>query len=265
MPSLAWASLRGVVCDMDGVLWRGDEPLPHLVAWFSFLRQRGLAFCLATNNATKSAHDYIEKLARMGVTDITARHIVTSASATADYLRQRFVPHSPIHVLGGAGVKQAIQQAGLRLADPDEMPVAVVVGLDRELSYDKARRAAHWIRQGAPFIGTNPDTTFPMPDGLAPGAGSLIAMIQAASGQTPLIIGKPAPTLYQMALAQMEIPAEAALMVGDRLDTDIDGARALGMATALVLTGVSRAEDVPPARVDGVFADLGALMQVWQA
>lgn len=88
MPKPDFSAVRGVICDMDGVLWRGDEPLPHLQAWFAFLHGRGLAFCLATNNATKTAQDYAEKLARMGVTGIEPRHIATSASATAEYLRQ---------------------------------------------------------------------------------------------------------------------------------------------------------------------------------
>jgi len=267
-----WEAMRGVICDMDGVLWRGQQALPGLVAWFDFLRRRGLAIGLATNNSTQTARDYVAKLERLGVQGIQENQIVTSASASAQVALTRHGSGALVYVIGEEGLRRSLEQVGLLVlrdeqVDERSTPQAVVVGLDRGLNYDKAKRAMRFIQQGADFIGTNPDTSFPMPDGLAPGAGSVVAMIQAASGHTPIIVGKPQRAMYDVALAQLGLPPEAVLMVGDRLDTDISGAQALGMATALVLTGISTRQDATtysPAP-DWVGANLIALMEAWQA
>ena len=267
---IRWQDIRGVLCDMDGVLWRGHLALPGLVSWFEFLHQRGVAVGLVTNNSTQTVRDYVAKLERLGVHGVHEVQIITSASAAAQVALARHGLGAVVYVVGEEGLRRSLEQAGLVVlrdehVEDDSAPQAVVVGLDRALSYDKAKRAMRFIQRGADFIGTNPDTSFPLPDGLAPGAGSLIAMIQAASGQAPLIVGKPHRAMYDVALERLGLPAGVVLMIGDRLDTDIDGAKALGMMTALVLTGVStRSEaEAASARPDWVGQGLPQLMSDW--
>ncbi len=169
-----------------------------------------------------------------------------------------------MHILGGDGLRQIIAEAGFTLVD--DGAEVVVVGLDPQLTYEKLKRATLLIRAGAVFIGTNDDRTFPSPDGLSPGAGSLIAALAAATDQTPsLIAGKPHPQMFQVALELLHTKPTETLMIGDRLNTDIEGAVQLGLRTALVLTGVStRAEvDSTPAKPDVIFDDLGALLSAW--
>ncbi len=255
---------RAVVMDMDGVLWRGDEALPGLSALFDLLRGQAVPFALATNNSSKHPSDYVIKLARMGIDGVTEGQIVSSATATADYLTTHYPRGTAVHVLGGNGVKTLIADAGFTLSDDD--PRVVVAGIDFDLTYDKLKRATYLIRAGADFIGTNADRTFPMPDGLAPGAGSLLALLETATDRAPIVIGKPGAPMFEAALRAVKADAAHTLMIGDRLDTDIAGAQRVGMSTALVLTGISGRADVaasatPP---DYVFADLVELVSAWQ-
>lgn len=252
--------IRAVVADMDGVLWRGEQPLPGLKAFFALLRRRNLAWALATNNSSRTRQDYVDKLARMGVQDAPAERIVTSATATAAWLQRRYRPGTRVHVFGGDGLRAELQAAGFCPADED---VAVVVaGLHRRLSYEDLHRASHLIRAGARFIGTNPDTTFPAANGIAPGAGSLLAALQAASGVDPFIIGKPHAPMFEAALSLLGSDPAQTLMVGDRLNTDILGAAQAGMRTALVLTGITTraALDASTLQPDLVCASLPALV-----
>lgn len=258
-----FSDIAAVVLDMDGVLWRGDMPLPGLDTFFPLMKARGIPVALATNNSSKTQGDYVAKMARLGVPGITEDQIMTSAIAAASYLQTLHPPGSAVHVLGGDGLRDAMTEAGFVLADQNV--VAVAVGLDPALTYDKLKRAAYLIREGAAFIASNNDATYPMPDGLAPGAGSLVAALATATDHAPIVIGKPQPYLFEATLRAMNVPPERALMVGDRLNTDIAGAAAVGMKTALVLSGVSRLEDIPAAvsPPDLVFEHLGALTEAW--
>ncbi len=256
------SDIRAVVSDMDGVLWRGDDPLPGLGEFFGLLRRRALPWALATNNSSKTRADYVRKLAGMGVPGVPARNIVTSGTATAAWLARHYARGTRVHVFGGDGLREELRAAGFCMADED---VAVVVaGLKRDLSYDDLFRASHLIREGARFIGTNPDTTFPVAEGIAPGAGSLLAALQAASGVEPLIIGKPHAPMFEAALELLGSAPAQTLMIGDRMDTDIPGAAGVGMRTALVLTGIAtRAElEGSPLRPDLVCDSLKALVAV---
>ena len=144
-------------------------------------------FVLATNNSSRTQQDYVDKLARMGAPGIQPRHIVTSGTATVSALKTQYAAGARMHVLGGDGLKRMVIDAGFKLVDT--CAEAVVCGIDFDLTYEKARTATLLIRAGARFIGTNPDPSFPSPEGLVPGAGSIIALIEAASGQPPTIIG----------------------------------------------------------------------------
>lgn len=257
------SDIKAVIMDMDGVLWRGDEPLPGLIAFFEHLRAKNLPFVLATNNSGKSASDYVKKLERMGVMGVPLEQIITSGIATASYLQTLYPSGTPIHVLGGDGLRQVMTEAGFTLADAGAK--AVVVGLDVNLTYEKLKRATLLINAGAHFIGSNEDVTLPTPEGLAPGAGSIVAALKAATGQQPISIGKPNAPMFEAALKLLGSNAPDTLMIGDRLNTDIAGANILGLKTALVLTGVATLQEVEasPLKPDGIYDDLNALMRAW--
>lgn len=250
--------IAGVIMDMDGVLWRGDELLPGATDWLSRLRDEGVPFVLATNNATKTPADYVEKIAKHGLPPVEKTHIITSGSTTANYLQKHYAAGTGVYVVGSDALRGLIREAGFEIVDDAEI---VVAGLDMQLTYARLRQAALRIRAGAVFIGTNPDRSLPTPEGLIPGAGSIIAALQAATDQEPLLMGKPHPEMYINALDILKTPAGETLMIGDRLDTDIIGAYQLGMPTALVLTGVSTRTEVAESaiRPDHVYDDLLAL------
>lgn len=228
--------IRGFILDMDGVIWRGDQPLGDLPWIFEAIRRHGLKVVLATNNATRTPEQYVERLASYGV-HVERWQVVNSAQAAAHYLKARFPEGGQVYVIGEHGVIEALQEQGFHVAENGVK--AVVVAMDRKLSYDKLTRATLLIRAGAPFIGTNPDRTFPTPDGLIPGAGALLAAIETATDIKPVIVGKPAPEMYKVALERMGLLPEETMVVGDRLETDIAGAQPLGCPTTLVLSGVT--------------------------
>lgn len=257
---------RGFLVDLDGVVYHGDTVIPAAPGFFRFLRRRGIPFLLTTNNSTLGPAQYVEKLARMDI-EIAESEVLASADATAAYLQQQAPDGARVYVIGERGLKEAVAAAGLTLADTGGDAEYVVVGLDRELTFEKLTRATRLLRAGARFVGPNPDTTLPTDDGLIPGAGSIHALLTAATGIRPQIIGKPEPTMLVIGCERLGLaPAEAA-MIGDRLDTDIVGGRRAGMRTILVLTGVSTAAeaaqaDVPP---DHIFADLPSLQATIEA
>jgi 4-nitrophenyl phosphatase len=252
-------SIQALILDMDGVLWQGDQPIGDLPAIFTRIQRKGFAVCLATNNATRSVTDYVERLASFGV-ELEPRQIVNSAMAAAYYLKSLHAGGGPVYVVGEAGLKETLASHGFYEAEQDV--IAVVAGMDRMITYAKLGAAAKLIRGGALFLGTNPDNTYPTPEGLMPGAGSILAALQAASGSSPVIAGKPQPEMYKIALESMRVQPTEALVVGDRLETDIEGAQAIGCQTALVLSGVTTrvmAESWQP-RPDFVAEDLSSLV-----
>ena len=263
-PSLA--PYRYLITDMDGVLWRGREPLPGLLDFVRLLRARGIRLMCATNNASTLAETLAERLQSWG-TDITADEIMTSSSATADYLAERLPAGARLYAIGMEGLRQPLLARGFQLAAEDDRAevAAVVVGIDWQVSYSQLKRAALHVRAGARFIGTNGDRTFPSPEGIIPGNGALLAFIEAATDTPPLLIGKPERVLYEMALKRMRAVPDQTLVLGDRMETDILGAVRLGLKSALVLTGVTAREELSAFEYqpDWVFNDLPALTQHW--
>lgn len=259
-----FANIDGVVLDGDGVLWSGRTALPGLGAFFELLRERNLPYVLATNNSSSTRADYVAKMAGLGINGVDEAWIVTSGTATLDYMRPRYPQGTPVHVLGGDGLKRVIADAGYERVDIGAR--VVVAGIDFDVTYERLKRAALQIRAGADFIGTNPDTTFPTPEGLCPGAGSILALLEVATDCKPIIIGKPYKPMFESALAILgEMPAERVLMVGDRLNTDIIGAQDAGLKTALMMTGVTDQQALTESGIapDGVYDDLPALIQAW--
>ncbi len=262
-PETLLKSIRAIICDMDGVLWRGNTPLPGLHGFFDLLQRRGLHYMLVTNNASRTPAQYVEKLAGMGVsTDIS--HVLNSAMATADYLAEIAGTDALVYVVGAPGLHEALQSRGFRLSDGDTADY-VVAGWTQQMTWEILAAATRLIRNGAGFIGTNPDRTYPTEDRLVPGAGAQLAFLEAATDVHPLVVGKPEPILYQQALAHMGVRPQETLVIGDRLNTDIVGGVRLGLPTALMLSGIQKREELPasPIHPDLVFEDLSALVQTW--
>jgi 4-nitrophenyl phosphatase len=254
---------QALILDMDGVLWRGDEPLVDLALVFQSIRSMGLRVVLATNNSTLTVEQYQAKLAHWGV-QLEPEQIITSSLAAARHLHDQFPEGGPVYIVGESGLHNALREKGFWEAD--NHAIAVVAGLDRQLTYEKIAQASRFILQGAVFIATNTDHALPTPQGLIPGAGAVLAAIQTASGTAPRVIGKPASEMYRVAMKQLGIHPGDTLAVGDRLETDIVGAQAIGCQTALVLSGVATMEMAdqwqPP--VDYVTSDLMELLEVLQ-
>lgn len=260
-------TIQALVIDMDGVLWRGDTPLPGLLEFFNFLNAHNLPFMLATNNATKTQAQYLQKLARFGVATVKPENILTSSLATAAYLRQEHGPGSKVYVVGEEGLREAMRSAGfVVLSDASQPADVVVAGADFTLTYQKLKHAALLIRGGARFVGTNGDLTFPSEEGLVPGAGSILAAIEAATGVKPPTVGKPERLMFDIAVNKMGVAPEHTAMLGDRLETDILGGQRAGLKTILVTTGIDNAEtcrqkDIYP---DAIFSGIQELVTVWQ-
>lgn len=239
--ALEKSAVRGLIIDIDGVLWRGAEPVGDLPAVFAGIERLGWRAILATNNALKTPPQFLEKMQSFGVT-LEPWQVINSAQATAYELKRRFPQGGPVFVVGEEGLLRALEEQGFYPAESEVL--AVVAGLDTTFTYQKMRTASRLIRGGAPFLGTNPDPTLPAPGGGEdPGAGSVLAAIQAASGQEPHISGKPQPGMYQAALERLGTAPAETLVVGDRLTTDIAGAQPVGCPSALVLSGVSSLEE----------------------
>lgn len=255
--------IRHLIIDMDGVLWRGDEPMPGLGDFFAFLKERDIAFMLATNNSSRTPEQYVAKLARFGV-DVPVETILTSALVSAAYLADVAPSGSRVYVIGEEGIQKALLERGFIL--DDETAKYVVVGWDRNLTWDKLATASLLIHDGADFVGTNPDVTYPTERGPVPGNGALLAAVEAATGVEPVVTGKPEPQMYQEALRRMDATPETTAMIGDRLDTDIAGASNAGLTTILVLSGIATEEDVAAAsdRPDLVRADIQELLRRWK-
>jgi 4-nitrophenyl phosphatase len=253
---------KAFVFDMDGVFYVGARALPGVQELLDALALRGRKVMLATNNSMATPARNVERLAGMGVR-VPAEEILTSALATHDYLLKTLPPGSGIFVVGMPALREQLFSDGVfhPVQFGEEQPAALVVGLDRQFTYDKLAAAAAAIRGGARFIATTADATLPTEHGLVPGAGSVVAAIRVASGVEPTVIGKPETPLLEMALARMGVEPREAVMVGDRLDTDILAGQRTGMLTALVLTGVSTREEIAafPIKPDVVADDLPSL------
>jgi 4-nitrophenyl phosphatase len=255
-------AIKALILDMDGVLWKDDQPIGDLPRIFARIQEVGLKVILATNNAMRSADQHQQKLARFGVT-VEEWQVVNSGMAVAYLLSQRFPHGGPVFVVGEGGLIKALEKNGFYPADADAKDVlAVICGFDRQVTFEKFTRATILIRKGALFIGTNPDRTFPTPEGLIPGAGSFVAFLEAASDVKPIIAGKPFPTLFQLAFNRLQLSPDEILAVGDRLDTDILGGRQAGCRTALVMSGVTSPGELAAwsPKPDLVAPDLSSLL-----
>jgi 4-nitrophenyl phosphatase len=236
-------TIKSLILDMDGVLWKADEPIGNLSATFNIIHTKGLKVAFATNNGTLTPEMYVERLAGFG---IAAEHwqVVTSSLVAAHLLSQSLPAGGPIFVIGEAGLLGALRDKNFIPLSMEEAKNAraVVMGVDRGINYVKMSEAALLVRGGAPFIVTNLDKTFPTTRGEIPGAGAWASVIITATGVKPTFAGKPAPALFELARERLGTAREETLVVGDRLETDIAGGQANGCPVALVLSGISTRE-----------------------
>jgi len=257
--------VHALIIDMDGVLWLDNTPLPGLVPFFDFLYSRDIPFILATNNASKTPQQYIQKLAKFGVT-IEREHVLTSSLATAAFLQRELKAGTTAYAVGQEGLHEAMQEAGfVLLADAGRPAEVVVAGVDFTLTYDKLKYATLHIQRGARFVGTNGDVTFPAEEGALPGAGSILAALQAATGVVPIIVGKPERLMFDIAVEKMGSDPAHTAMLGDRLETDILGGQRAGLKTILVTTGIDNEATMAAKGIypDAIFSGIEALVTQW--
>jgi 4-nitrophenyl phosphatase len=255
--------IKALILDMDGVLWRGDAPIGDLAAIFRQINERGLGVVFATNNSIRTPAQYVERLRGFGV-NCEEHQVVTSSLAVADLLARRFPPETPVYVVGEDGLRQAISERGFALLDVEtaELAQAVVMGIDRQINFQKLAEATLLVRRGVPFYASNPDKTFPTPRGEIPGAGSWYSIVVTASNIEPIVAGKPGPAMMELALQRLKLAPENVLVVGDRIETDILAGQAVGCPCALVLSGVStraESENLTP-KIDLIAEDLATLV-----
>lgn len=225
--------------DLDGVVWRGEEAIAGAATTVEMLREMGKRVVFVTNNASKSPREYAVKLMRLRIPTDPA-DVVTSAHAVVENLRSlRLHRGDRIHVCAAPGLSQVLRGHGFTPTREIADAKALVVAWNPRLTFDDIRKASDLARAGVPFIGANRDATYPSESGLLPGTGAILAAIETASGRTAIVVGKPQPGIFRIALHRAEVDPSRALFVGDRADTDVAGARAAGLPAALVLTGVT--------------------------
>ena len=232
--------IKSLILDMDGVIWKADAPIGDLASIFKRVRERGLKFVFATNNSTRTSEQYVEVLKELGL-DVEPWQVITSSQGVAHAIAQKFPRRTKVFMIGEDGIRMALEERGFEILSVDEAPSAqaVVMGIDRNINFEKVVEAALLVRNGIPFYATNTDKTFPTPRGEIPGSGAWISVITTATGVQPIIAGKPFPFLMELSLEKLGTRKEETLVVGDRLETDIAAGQAVGCPTALVLSGVS--------------------------
>lgn len=231
---------KNYLIDMDGVLVHGSQPVPGANEFIRRLHAAQARFLVLTNNPIYTPRDLAARLERIGL-EVPPEAIYTSALATARFLKSQH-PDGTAYVIGDAGLTTALHDVGYTMTDHD--PDYVVIGETTSLSYERLTRAVRFVAAGARFVATNPDVSGPGDGGIVPACGAIAALIATASGVRPYFVGKPNPLMMRTALRTLGAHSEESVMVGDRMDTDIIGGTESGMKTILVLTGVTRREDV---------------------
>lgn len=255
------ARSRLVIFDLDGVVYRGHEPVTGAAPLIAALHAAGTAVRFATNNSMATRQAYVERLDAMGI-PATTDEIVTSTSATIDHLALHLPAVRRVLAVGAPGMLEELAAAGLQARSAGaavpagwnggplpERYDAVVAGLDPQFDYRRLGVAAAAIRDGAHFLATNADRRYPTPDGFVPGAGSMVAAIAAAAEMEPTVIGKPQPAMFATILERAGVPPGEAVAIGDNPDADVVAARRAGIGAVLVLTGI--ADRATAERLDG--------------
>jgi glycerol-1-phosphatase len=256
-----WDAYDVALLDLDGVVYIGPVAVPGAAEHLTKAAAAGMRLAYVTNNASRTPSLVARHLRELGV-DADPGDVVTSAQAAATLLADRLPPGSSVFVIGGPGLFSALEERGLHPVQTlGEDADAVVSGYSAEVTWRVVSEGAILVRSGLPWVASNTDLTMPSAHGLAPGNGALVELVASFSGRRPVVAGKPQPPLFEETMRR--VGGSRPLVVGDRLDTDIEGGRAAGLATLLVLTGVSGAAELlaapPQLRPDYVAPDLSAL------
>lgn len=236
VPSLSAEYDVGLL-DLDGVVYIGDDAAPHATDALRAARKAGMRLAFVTNNASRPPEDVAAHVRDLGI-ETDAGEVVTSAQAAARMLAERLAPGAAVLVIGGPGLEAALRERGLQpVWSRADGPVAVAQGFDPGVDWRMLAEGAFAVGDGLPWVASNADTTIPRPEGIAPGNGALIQVIALATGRTPDVAGKPKPPMHTETI--IRTGARRPLVVGDRLDTDIEGANGSGADSLLVLTGVT--------------------------
>ncbi|WP_424768878.1 TIGR01457 family HAD-type hydrolase [Paenibacillus sp. sgz302251] len=227
--------MRGLLIDLDGTLYHGTHRINGADKLITYLRDIGLPFRFVTNNSSASPGEVAARLLKMGIA-AAAEEVCTSAQAAAEHMAG-IQPGASVFVVGEAGLKDAVREKGLLLTE--EQPDFVVQGIDRSFTYKRLAKAVRYIHGGATYVLTNPDLLLPSGDGLIPGAGSIGAMLTAAGGKEPVLIGKPSSVLMDYSLKSIGLTADETWVIGDNMATDIAFGKKAGCGTVLVLTGLT--------------------------
>lgn len=252
-------AVKNVISDMDGVIYRGKELVKGAKEFVKNLRDNNINFLFLTNNSEQTAIDLMRKLNAMGIEDITEENFITSAMATATFLKRQ-KPGGTVYAVGGGGLINELYKAGFSISETN--PDYVVVGKTKNYNFQMIEKAVQLINKGAKFIATNPDVVDPVEGGgIEPACGSLLAPIERATMKKPYVVGKPNALMMMIAKQQLKAHAEETMMIGDRMDTDIVGGMEAGMITALVLSGVSKMEDLNkfPYKPDYIYNNVGEI------
>jgi 4-nitrophenyl phosphatase len=257
---------RAFIIDLDGVVYLLDEPVPGAAETIEEIQRRGLEHVYLTNNSGATPEMYVERLKGHGIRTSVSQ-IVTSAQAASLFIEGNYdADGSKAFVIGERGLLEECAKMGLEVVGPADWREVefVLVGWDRHFDYEKLRAAVLAIRNGAVYIAMNRDATYPTPEGLWPGAGTMVAAVSTGAGREPVSsVGKPNPLIVDLAIDRMRADGSSCLLIGDRLDTDILAGELAGIDTLLVLTGVSRKSDIEGARArpTHVRKDLAGLME----
>ena len=231
---------KGFICDMDGVIYLGNQLLPGVTEFVHWLNKNNKQFLFLTNSSERSPRELRQKLQRMGL-DIGEEHFYTSALATAAFLKKQ-APGCTAYVIGAPGLLNALYDVGVTMNDVD--PDYVIVGETASYNYEVITKAVRLVLGGARLIATNSDLTGPTEFGIAPACRSLVAPVELATGKKAYFMGKPNPLMMRTGLHLLGVHSEEAAMVGDRMDTDIIAGMESGLATVLVLSGCTSRADV---------------------
>ena len=238
MGNIDFNSKKGFICDMDGVIYHGNIILPGVTDFINWLNEENKEYLFLTNNSGNTPRELRQKLGRMGL-DVSEQHFYTSALATAAFLREQS-PGCSVYAIGEAGLLNALYEAGCTMNDVN--PDYVVVGEGRTYSLDTLTKATNLVLGGAKLIGANSDVSGPIEIGIAPACRALVAPIEMATGVQAYFCGKPNPLMMRTGLRLLNCHSADAVMIGDRMDTDVISGLETGMSTVLVLSGVSTRE-----------------------
>lgn len=226
---------KGFICDMDGVIYHGNNLLEGVVPFVDWLNKENKNYLFLTNSSERTPMELSQKLKRLGL-DVSEEHFYTAALATASFLANQ-KPGCSAYVIGEAGLMNALYEKGIYMNDVN--PDYVVVGETRSYSFEKIEKAVGLINRGAKLIGANPDTTGPSELGIIPATGALVAPIEIATGKKAYFVGKPNPLMLRHAMKLLDCHSHETVMIGDRMDTDIIAGVETAIETVLVLSGVS--------------------------